>query len=165
MFHHYTIKEIMNNEESISTPSSEDLNNLENDAVWALLDEASTTEASPLFAQKVMQEIRAEESEDVAKVVIAPSFWNRYSKPIYALGAAGIAACVIAMLSTTAPMNSGIDQLANDDSVEQLISDDADLAAFEEDLFFDEIASEMIALEHEDPIFMSEDDINYLVSM
>lgn len=151
-------------------PTTEELKNLETDPVWTLLEEASSPKASPMFADSVMNEIKAAVPNNV---VTTPSFWKRYSLPISAAAVAGIAAVVMLTLSSEDPMSDNSGDVAQT----QTTFSDEDVAFITEEIPFEDLiqtsslseidllAEQMIEIENEDPIFMSADEIDVLVSM
>jgi len=158
----------MNNSQQSPTP--EELKNLESDTVWSLLDEASQQNASPMFTDNVMNEIRSTSQELPDNVVTVPSFWKRYSLPISAAAIAGVAACVMITLSSGDPKPGNSGEIVDT----EIEFSDADLAFFEDEMTFDEQATattetdvldQMIAIDNEDPFFMTAEDIDILVSM
>ncbi len=138
-----------------------DLETLENDAVWSLLDKTSAQDASPaakpMFARNVMREIRQLEatqqpwwksifSSNVAKVLIP----------------AGVtAACVIAFTDFSSSTSATSTTAENADFTPEEFAQFSDYLANSE---VDAFAEEMLAIENEDPIFMSADEIYNLVS-
>lgn len=171
--------------QSDKSPTPEELNSLENDAVWTLLDEATPAKASPDFVSNVMglaERTKQNQSEEPfssdSKIVTSPSFWKRYAIPLGTISAAGIAACV--MLAFNA--NDHVDSTTGGDSISAAPTNspaieltDEELVALAEDEGFpleslvatseaDQL-DQLIAIDDEDPFFMTADDINVLVSM
>lgn len=160
---------------SESKPSSDlaqelkELENLENDPVWSLLDDASHQEPSPTFAQNIMAEIRNADTDiqDIPNNIISPpSFWKRHSTKI-ATATAAIAACVIVAINTSSPATG--DNIASNPTTLTPSGND-ETSALEQPIVdtqddIDALVEEMLRIDNEDPFFMSADDIEILVAM
>ena len=149
--------------------NQDQLNELENDAVWTLLEDtekASPVEASPMFARNVMREIRLTES--------APTLWQRVFAPKFnkvALALGATAACAALAITMMPAQNAGSDTLADDtgllEGFEDLSIDElADLeGASLTDLEADTFTNEMLDLAGQDPFYISEEEIEIAMQM
>lgn len=172
-------KDINNMNQNQDHLTEQQLNELENDAVWTLLDNAeldnaekgSSTEANPMFARNVMREIRVNHTGATAS---STSFWQRLMAPKFnkialTLGATvACAALVISQmtaedqpdapssLATETETNDNVDQL-DDISIEDIVT----FVEAEEDNF----TEEMLDLASQDPFYISEEEIELAMQL
>ncbi|MGJ8655032.1 MAG: hypothetical protein ACSHX6_01175 [Akkermansiaceae bacterium] len=151
--------------------NKDQLNELENDAVWTLLDnteESSPVQASPMFSRNVMREIRLQHQD-------APvSFWQRIFAPKFnkvALTLGATAVCALIVTTMTSEHNNA-DSLASVDtsfiediSLEELSAYEEIVAAEAEAAKEDEFTYEMLDLASQDPFFISEEEIAIAMQM
>ena len=144
------------------------LNELENDTVWSLLEnteKASPIEASPMFSRNVMRETRLQDQEPFPSL-IQRIFAPKFSK--VALTICATAACALVAINLSSDQNNNPDTIVTtttdtefiqDISLEELsayseiISDDTQAAVA------DDFTSEMLQLADQDPFYISEEEI------
>ena len=133
-----------------------DLETLENDAVWSLLDKTSAQDASPaakpMFARNVMREIR--QLEETQQPWWKSIFSSNVAKVLIPAGVT--AACVIAFTDFSSSTSATSTTAENADFTPEEFAQFSDYLANSE---VDAFAEEMLAIENEDPIFMSADEI------
>lgn len=147
--------------------NEQQLSELENDAVWSLLNTAekdSAVEVSPMFARNVMRDIRVNHSPK-----IAPSFWQRLIAPKFnkvGLTLGAVAACAVLVItqitdqdtgSTTSIVDTELPDTLDDISFEDITN----FAEIEEENFTDE----MLDLASQDPFYISEEEIEIAMQM
>ncbi len=146
--------------------NDDQLNELENDAVWSLLEQAnkeSTTKASPLFARNIMREIRLNQPEP------ANSLWHKLTSSTFnkiGLSLAATAACA-AIIITISP-NQHADPITTTAQTES--HSDLESITFDEIIAFpdsdtEQIALEMLELASQDPLYLSEEEIETAMQM
>ena len=167
-------KDINNMNQNQDQLTEQQLNELENDAVWTLLDNAekgSSTEANPMFARNVMREIRVNHTGATAS---STSFWQRlvapkFNKTALTLGATVACAALVitqmtaenqpdapSSLATETEPSGNADQL-DDISIEDIVT----FVEAEEDNF----AEEMLDLASQDPFYISEEEIELAMQL
>ncbi len=157
----------MNSDQNQDPLNEQQLNELENDTVWALLNTAekdSAVEASPMFARNVMREIRVNHCKETA-----PSFWQRLITPKFnkvALSLGAVAACAVLVISQISEQNTGSGTSIADTE----LPDGLDDISFEEITTFTEIeeenfTDEMLDLASQDPFYISEEEIEIAMQM
>jgi hypothetical protein len=137
--------------------TEQQLNELENDAVWSLITETkkhSTVEVSPMFSRNVMREIRLNHSSTSAF-----SLFGRFNKVALGLGLAVAAACVALSITHFSEDNSNNDPLATsqesvDELNEILIQDE-----------LDEFTEEITDISSQDPLFITAEEIEIVMQM
>jgi hypothetical protein len=145
--------------------TEQQLNELENDTVWSLLEnaeKASTAEVSPMFARNIMREIRVSHTETPT------SFWQRlmapkFNKVALSLGAAACAVLVITQMTDQNPQE--VSPIASTD-----ISQDTEVITFEDIITLEEteedsFTEEMLDLANQDPFYITEEDIELAMQM
>jgi len=157
----------MNSDQNQDPLNEQQLNELENDTVWSLLNTAekdSAVEASPMFARNVMREIRVNHCQEKA-----PSFWQRliapkFNKVALTLGAA--AACAVLVITQTSEQNtepgSSIAGTELSDGLEDISFED--ITKFEE-TEEENFTDEMLELASQDPFYISEEEIQIAMQM
>lgn len=91
----------------------------EDDALWDLLGEASSPEASPLFSRNVMREVRLQKQG-------SPSFWQLLTRPQAIGGAALAVVLAIFTIILMTPPSSAPEAVADSDSAVELeVSEDS----------------------------------------
>ena len=117
---------------------------LENDALWSLLNEATPAEASPRFAQDTLRRLRLEEAQ------AQPSWWKSLLSPKPLLGAASIALAALAIFLSLPS-----------DPVAQQEADiaQAPLPAEDWNELEHAVASELLSFAAEDPTLLSDEEI------
>jgi hypothetical protein len=147
--------------------NEQQLSELENDAVWSLLDmteKDSALEPSPMFARNIMREIRLNQRNDKA-----PSFWRRLVTPKFnkvALTLAATAACAVLVITQNSAQNNEPSPSIADTE----LSDDIDSISFEDLTTFveteeDNFTDEMLELASKDPFYISEEEIEIAMQM
>ncbi|MFT5904929.1 MAG: hypothetical protein ACI9E1_000518 [Cryomorphaceae bacterium] len=157
----------MNLDQNQEPLNEQQLSELENDAVWSLLNTAekdSAVEVSPMFARNVMREIRVNHSQE-----IAPSFWQRLIAPKFnkvGLTLGAVAACAVLVItqitdqytgSATSIVDTELPNTLDDISFEDITN----FAEIEEENFTDE----MLDLASQDPFYISEEEIEIAMQM
>lgn len=137
-------------------PEQAELEDMEKDAVWELLDKAPTKQAGPMFSRNVMRAIRLE--EDAAP---ATPWWKKVfsPKPVLAMGAA--ACCALAVTAIYSPSSTSTTTTTTA-SVEDSIQLDAELEQELEYLLQVELEDEFLeelAVTSSDETFLSADEI------
>lgn len=153
-------------------PNVQQLNELDNDAVWSLLDDAdkrSPVKASPMFARNVMREIRLS-AEQPSKPFLQQLFGTRFNKAIFALSAT--AACTLLAVTMISDQKSEVapvtaytdflDDLVADISIDELAYNEKEASS---DTTIDIFAEEMLELANQDPFFISEEEIKDAMQM
>ncbi len=155
-----------------NTPNPDNLtqsqiNELENDNIWSLLDKADKTapvEASPMFARNVMREIRLQHHN------ATPSLWQRITTPKFnkiALTLGATAACVL-IATNFISQNNNPSSIAKTTLDTEFIHDIplVELAAYSDQIITetpskdtDVFAIEMLELADQDPFFITEEEI------
>ncbi len=150
--------------------NAKELNVLENDGVWSVLDQAPKQDASPasnpMFARNVMREIlqMEEDTQPWWKSIFSIKFAKALLPSAAIAGAT--AACIVAFTGTSTPSSTNL--VENSDSqttivtftIEEITEISDSLASSEVDAF----TQEMLDIENEDPIFMTTDEIDDLLS-
>ncbi len=159
------------NEDSFN---AQQFNELENDTIWTLLENAEKTspvEASPMFARNVMREIRL----STAEVTATQSFWQRIfapkiNKAVFAVGAT--AACAALAFTMMSEQNSEPTPVTADTEFLGEIADELsmdELAVLEEttplETELDSFTNEMLDLASQDPFYISEEEIEIAMQM
>ena len=162
--------ETANTIDKSSQLTDQQVNEMENDKLWDLLDEAdSSVEASPLFSRNVMREIRNLDGNNES-IDDSTSFWQRIISHNFAKYGLGIAAAAVcAFLVTTKIPSANNDENFTDakkvNDIEFLNDIPLDsLAEYSEGIEpsteEDAFTTEILALADQDPLFMSEEDID-----
>lgn len=148
------------------------LNELENDTVWSLLnnaEESSPVKASPMFSRNVMREIRLQQED-------APlSFWQKlfapkFNKVAITLGATAVCALLVTTMmseqNNTAETITSVDtSFIEDISLEELAAYEDTITAEVQSEEADEFTYEMLDLASKDPFFISEEEIALAMQM
>ena len=158
-----TNTDIHNSEES-SQLSDSQTNEMESDPLWSLIEKAdSPTEVNPLFAINVMREIRLldenkENSEPLS--IWQTMFSTNFAK--YGLGLAAACAILITVIST-----SNTENLADTNTIDSDFLQDIPLESLSEysenveiSVTEDAFTAEILELVDQDPLFLSEEDID-----
>jgi len=158
------VTETANTIDKSSQLTDQQVNEMEHDKLWDLLDEAdSPVEASPMFSRNVMREIRNLDGNNES-IDDSTSFWQRIISPNFAkygLGMAAAAVCAF-LVTTKIPSTNNNENLTdakevNDIQIDPLTEHSEGIApSTEEDAF----TTEILALVDQDPLFMSEEDID-----
>lgn len=141
------------------------LETLENDPVWTILDEAPSSDASPsakpMFARNVMREIRL--LEDAKQPWWKAALTSKFSKILLPTAAVtGAAAAFIVTFS--AQPSSDLAQISDTSAEIFTLEDIEEISDSYASIELDDFAQELLAIENEDPIFMSAEEIHDLVS-
>jgi hypothetical protein len=147
--------------------NEQQLNELENDTVWSLLDNAekeSPTEASPMFARNLMREIRVNHSPESAL-----SFWQRLTAPRFnkiALTLGATVACAVLIVTQMFEQNTQTGQ----NTASTKISNELETITFEDIISIEEteedsFTEEMLELADQDPFYITEEEIEIAMQM
>jgi hypothetical protein len=156
-----------NQDQNQDSLNEQQLNELENDAVWSLLNTAekdSAVEVSPMFARNVMREIRVNLSQEKSL-----SFWQRLIAPKFnkiAFTLAATAACAVLVITQISEQDT--DSVVATANTE--FSDDLDDISFDDITTFVEseektFTDEMLELAGQDPFYISEEEIEIAMQM
>lgn len=165
----------LNDTSNTSTKNTDISDDIDNDAVWSLLDQAEDSssakvQASPMFSRNVMREIRLQQTDNATVSLWQRIFSLNFGK--VAIPVAAIAACAVMVTSMISDQNDNKNSLVSTDTsflkdipLEELSAYNDEMTSLTDSDKTDAFTTEILLLSDKDPFYITDEEIDIAMNL